>query len=268
MEHGEPWFCPSCGQRSAGHRFCWNCKTPRPSEPAPAMTAATRSQAAPAGSPSWPPPAPAGPPAGWPAPPPGPTWATPAARPSRGRRTVAIGAGVLALVISVLAGLYVLREDSTGELADGYLNGGSGHEFVSAEHGFRATFPGTPGKVTQSIAPDLESNPVTMTIYFSEDDDAAFMIGSYVPPASSPFDLDDAVDAMAAGVGGEVKSSTPVKVQGLDAVEYVVSSFADVYVKGVLIHGSPRAYLLQVVGPDNPPRGYDKFRQSFRITEP
>lgn len=158
----------------------------------------------------------------------------------------------------------VLQSDSAEERVEQYLTGEGEREFVSAEAGFRATFPRVPERSSEET--DAGGQPIVVKLFSAELEDAAFTVAVFDLASGAPFDLDGGVNGAAAAVDGRVENATRVKVQGFDAVEFLVAAPDGVFVKQLMVRAPARVYQLGVVGKQNPPSGYDKFKSSFQIT--
>lgn len=165
---------------------------------------------------------------------------------------------------SAVVGNLLGDDESAEERVDDYLTGTEEREYVSAEAQFRAVFPGAPERSTETS--EVGGRTIPITFFAKELGDAAFAVAVFDVPAGAPFDLDAAVNGSAAAVEGKVESSSRLKFQEFDAAEFVLSAGEGMFVKGMVIRAPARVYQIQVVGNDNPPRGYDKFKASFRIT--
>lgn len=63
---------------------------------------------------------------------------------------------------------------------------------------------------------------------------------------------------------GHVENSRLTTFQGFDAAESLISARGG-FAKGLVIWAPRPVYQLQVIGRDNPPEGYERFKQSFQI---
>lgn len=128
--------------------------------------------------------------------------------------------------------------------------------------GFLATFPRVPERSTQNM--DLGGTPAVIRMYVSEVEDGAFVVGVFDLAQGMPFDFNLSVNGSAAAVDGRVENSRLTQFQGFDAAESLISAKGG-FAKGLVVRAPSRVYQVQVVGPDNPPEGYERFKQSFQI---
>lgn len=193
----------------------------------------------------------------------------------KGRPWPLVLAGVAGLVTLLLVVGTVAGNDES-EARDrlaAYVAGKQRHPFVAADGRFRAEFPGAPRRQTQSESVgdiDLE------TILYQRDVglDTSFLVTFVdlpgVPPDVSAA-LNGAANAIAVGLKGEILTSAETDFGGRPAIEFLVESrveggTTDVhYGKLRLVVDDRRLYSIGVVGPDNPPEGYDAFVASFDI---
>ena len=200
-----------------------------------------------------------------PAPPPPPP--SPTGR--KGRLSGARGIGLVLVVIVVGLGVWgatmsETESDKAQERVEDYLEGTGQKEFFASDSQFRASFPAYPVRTTETI--DAQGTEVPITLYTSEGTDDAFSVGTFDLAATDQFDLVGSVNGQAAGVGGRVEASSLATFAGREAVESVISTPQGVYVKSLVVRSPTRVYLLQVIGRDNPPKGYDRFKGTFEIT--
>ena len=200
-----------------------------------------------------------------PAPPPPPR--APTTR--KGRLSGARGIGFALVVIVVGLGVWgATMSETESEMAqervEDYLEGTGQKEFFASDSQFRASFPTYPVRTTETI--DAQGSELPITLYTSEGTDDAFSVGTFDLAATDQFDLVGSVNGQAAGVGGRVETSSLTSFAGREAVESVISTPQGVYVKSLVVRSPTRVYLLQVIGRDNPPRGYDQFKGTFEIT--
>ena len=223
----------------------------------------------------------------WAAPGPDDQWPGPPAAPARpevpppppppppelpgrkGRLSGARGIGLVLVVIVVGLGVWGATMSQTGsekaqERVEDYLEGTGRKEFFASDSQFRATFPTYPVRSTETI--DAQGTELPITLYTSEGTDHAFSVGTFDLAATDGFDLVGSVNGQAAGVGGRVETSSLTTFAGREAVESVISAPQGVYVKSLVVRSPTRVYLLQVIGRDNPPEGYDQFKGTFEIT--
>ena len=178
---------------------------------------------------------------------------------------------IMVVAVAVIAGLGVsaviggLGDDkSTEERIEGYVSGTDSREYVSSEGKFKATFPGLPTHSTENET--VGSTKIRTETFTKSAGETEFTVAVSEFPPGTPFDLDGGVNGAAAAVDGKVESSTKVKVQNYDAVEFLISAPDNVFVKALLVKVQDRAYHLQVAALTNPPGGYDTFKASFQIT--
>jgi hypothetical protein len=178
---------------------------------------------------------------------------------------------LLVVAVAILAALAggslvdgLLGDESGEERIQEYLTGTGDHEYVSSEAKFRAVFPGKPARATEDV--DAGGSTFTVVAFAKEYDDAGFSVAMFPWAAGQAFDFDAGVNGIAVEKKAKVASSTKVKAQGFDAVEYVLVGPDSTHVKGLLIRARDRVYQLEAKGKDNPPAGYDKFKASFQIT--
>lgn len=210
-------------------------------------------------------PAPAGappPPAPPPPPPPAPTG-------RRGRLSGARGIGLVLVVIVVGVGargatMSETDSEKAQERVEDYLEGTGQEELFASDSQFRASFPTYPVRTTETI--DAQGSELPITLYTTEGTDNAFSVGTFDLSATDQFDLVGSANGQAAGVGGRVETSSLTTFAGREAVESVISTPQGVYVKSLVVRSPTRVYLLQVIGRDNPPKGYDQFKGTFEIT--
>lgn len=193
----------------------------------------------------------------------------------RGRPWQWVLAGVAGLVTLLLV-VGTVANDSETEARDrleAYVAGTERHSFVAADGRFRAEFPGPPRRQVQNESVgeiDLE------TVLYQRDVglDTSFIV-TFVDLPGVPPDvtaaLNGAANAIAVGLKGEILTSTESDFGGRPAIEFLVESrveggTTDVHFgKLRLVVDDRRLYSIGVVGPDNPPDGYDAFLASFSI---
>ena len=187
----------------------------------------------------------------------------------KGRLSGARGIGLVLVVIVV--GLGILgatmsetESEKAQERVEEYLEGTGQKEFFAPDSQFRASFPTYPVRTTETI--DAQGTELPITLYTSEGTDNAFSVGTFDLAATDEFDLVGSVNGQAAGVGGRVEASSLTTFAGREAVESVISTPQGVFVKSLVVRSPSRVYLLQVIGRDNPPKGYDQFKGTFEIT--
>lgn len=200
------------------------------------------------------------------------TWPLDAGRGRPWQWTLAGVAGLvtLLLVVGTVAGD---NESEARDRLEAYVAGTERHSFVAADGRFRAEFPGPPRRQVQNESVgeiDLE------TILYQRDVglDTSFIV-TFVDLPGVPPDvtaaLNGAANAIAVGLKGEILTSTETDFGGRPAIEFLVESrveggTTDVhYGKLRLVVDDRRLYSIGVVGPDNPPDGYDAFLDSFSI---
>jgi hypothetical protein len=172
-------------------------------------------------------------------------------------------AGVAFMVAAVGVGAVVSDRGSAEGRVREYVSGAGDKEFFAADLQFRATFPRVPDRSTQVVRPDGRDHEVVS--YMADLGDTTFAVSAVDLPGDAAGDLNMAVNGAAAGVAGHVESAQMTTFEGFPAAEYLVSVPGRAFVKGFIIHAGARLYQLQVVGPVNPPSGYDHFKQSFQL---
>ena len=172
------------------------------------------------------------------------------------RLVVFVGTG--ALLRAILGG-----QDSAEDRVNEYLTGTAEREFFASDAQFRATFPSFPERSTEEA--DVGGRKIEVTFYVSRVKEGEFGVAVFDIAPGETFDLNASANGSAAGVNGRVESSALTKVQGIEAVEFVVSASDSKFVKAVTLRAPTRVYQVIVVGPENPPEGYEKFKQSFQV---
>lgn len=166
-----------------------------------------------------------------------------------------------------MVGLVVVDGDDSGQRVEDYASGKSSEAFAAADGGFRAEFPTVPERRTQRV--DVGGTKVDVVDYTSGSGDRAFTVSYADIPASQEVGdpilrLDASAKGAAAAVGGTLKSSMITTLVALPAVEYLIV-LEGRHVKATSVLAGRRLYGVQVVGKDDPPSGYDRFRASFQL---
>lgn len=206
---------------------------------------------------------------------PGPTVGTWPLAQSKGRTWQWVLAGVAGvLTLLFLIGVVAATSESNAQnRLKAYVAGTRTHSFVAADGRFKAEFPDPPRRTVQG---ETLSGANLQTIVYQRDVglDTSFLI-SYVDVPQVPDDVTGALEAasktIAAGLKGEILDSELTDFRGLPAIEYVIESRIKGgtkkvhYGKMLLVVDQLRLYTVGVLGPKNPPVGYDTFVASFTI---
>lgn len=179
---------------------------------------------------------------------------------------------VAAAAVAAMTAMLVFVLDGTG--ADGDRGRGSSEAaelkpFTAADARFRAAFPGTPKRTEQDIPAGGSS--LRLIQYTAESGgNRGFSVGWFQlasapdPNAVRPF-LEATQRGSVAAVKGTLLTSTFVKQDGHDAVEYVARLSGGGYVKSRTVLVGQDVYVIQVVGPESDPERYDEFIESFEV---
>ena len=178
---------------------------------------------------------------------------------------------LLVLVVLLLAGgvaaLGVGVDDRDGGDVVRYLAGGPGRVLVARDGGFRVEFPTAPRRRAQTV--DAKGVEISVVDYTGGTDDHAFTVSfAEIPPGQEVGDPVARLQASATGaaeaVDGKLEASTVTEFAGLPAVEYLISADGR-FIKVTSFLSGRRLFGVQVVGRQNPPGGYDRFRSTFRL---
>ena len=175
---------------------------------------------------------------------------------------IAIVAGVV-LVALIGIGVLVSNDDSAQKRVEAYLHGEGQKEFVASDVQFAATFPEIPDRTTKKL--DVAGQQVELVFYSSGSNVRLFGVGALDIPPGTAFDLNMAVNGSAAAAKGHVERSSLVTFNGMPAAEAVIAAEHGLFVKTLIVQAPKRIYEVEVIGKDNPPAGYDRFKSSFRI---
>lgn len=165
------------------------------------------------------------------------------------------------------------NESAANDRLAAYVAGSAKHSFVAADGRFRAEFPGIPQRQTQrQKVADIELE--TIVYERSLGQDTSFLV-TYVDVPAVPADvigaLNGAANAVAIGLKGEILRSEQSVFAGRPAIEFVLNTRVEGGTKGVhygkitLVLDDRRLYSIGVIGPVDPPDGYDRFMASFSI---
>jgi hypothetical protein len=171
---------------------------------------------------------------------------------------------VAALVASAGIGAVLIGTSNAEDRVRKYVSGTGDKEFFASDLQFRALFPTVPSRSTQAV-PGTDAQ---MVMYTSDLGDVGYGAGGIDMPHARAFDLNLAVNGVAAGLGGHVESSQLTTFAGFPAAEYVVALQHGLYDKGLLVRATDRVYQIQAVGKTSPPAGYDHFKESFHLAQP
>jgi len=174
--------------------------------------------------------------------------------------SVAAAAAVVAMAVFILGG----DEDGGGRAERTELT-----TFTAADAKFRAGFPTTPKRTEQDVPAGGSS--LHLVQYTSEvGGTRGFSVGWFqLPVAPEPTALRPFLEATQRGsvaaVKGTLQTSTFLKHDGHDAVEYVAKLADGGYVKARTLLVGKDVYVIQVVGPESNPASYDEFVASFEV---
>ncbi|MGH9178983.1 MAG: hypothetical protein ACRD0N_10570 [Acidimicrobiales bacterium] len=177
-------------------------------------------------------------------------------------------AAAVAVVLGLGVGGILAVDDEAGPTVAEYAAGQGGEVLVARDGGFRARFPATPSRRTQSVQVDGAGVPVvdytgsaggqTFTVSYAE-----------LPEGQDVGDpilrLNASATAATEAVKGKLEAAGITSFLGQPAVEYLIAVDGR-YVKATSFLAGRRIYGIEVVGPDNPPAGYDRFRDTFELT--
>jgi hypothetical protein len=201
---------------------------------------------------------------------PAPAFAAPVALPDPRRRSplrgVAIGIFVIlglfgALVVGGIA-LGLLEERNARTTIDAYVAGTGTTPFVANDLGFQATFPKEPSRETEEI--DIVGGTVQVTYYKAQLGQHFFGVWVYEMGDGETFDPQAGFEAAAEEVGGTIEATSEVPFAGGTATEGLIEVENGASKMLILQHGR-RVYILEATGPDNPPVGYEAFKDSFSL---
>lgn len=181
------------------------------------------------------------------------------------RRKLSVAVGVL-LSLAVVGSIVIDGADARQRVED-YARGESIEPYLAGDGGFRAEFPTTPERRMEKV--DVGGAEVDVVDYTSGSGDGAFTVSFADIPAGQEVGdpilrLDASAKGAAAAVKGTLTSSMITTLVGLPAVEYLIVLDGR-NVKATSVLSGRRLYGVQVVGRENPPLGYDRFRASFRL---
>ena len=186
---------------------------------------------------------------------------------------------VLIGIVGLLVGLGVIgtvannNESSAQDRLKAYITGSESHPYVAADGQFRASYPGLPRRVTHS---DAIAGGTLETIGYERDLglDTSFII-SFVDLPIAPADaigaLNAGANAFAVGIKGQILDSKQTAFAGHPAIEFTADAHLSAGTKSVhyarvtLVLDDRRLFTVAVLGPKNPPDGYDNFIASFTI---
>lgn len=189
--------------------------------------------------------------------------------PQGGRRwPVRPVAAAVAVVLGLGVGGVLAIDDEAGPSLADYAAGQGGEVLVARDGGFQARFPTRPARRTQSVQVSGSSVPVvdytgnaagqTFTVSYAE-----------LPEGQEVGDpilrLNASATAAAEAVKGKLESAGITSFLGQPAVEYLIA-VGGRYVKATSFLAGRRIYGIEVVGPVNPPAGYQRFRDTFELT--
>jgi hypothetical protein len=196
---------------------------------------------------------------------PGVSWAGRLGLSRLGVRPVA---AAVAVVLGLgVGGVLAVDDDAGPRLAD-YAAGRGGEVLVAADGGFRAQFPAAPARRTQSVEVDGASVPVVD--YTGKTGGQTFTVSyAQLPEGQEVGDpilrLNASATAAAEAVKGKLEAAGITSFLGQPAVEYLIAVNGR-YVKATSFLAGRRIYGIEVVGPANPPAGYERFKETFELS--
>lgn len=177
---------------------------------------------------------------------------------------VAAAAAVTAMAVFVLGGTGA--EDAAGRRSSDVPEL---KPFTAADARFRAGFPGPPKRSEQDIPAGGSS--LRLVQYTAETGGNRgfsvgwFQLASPPEPGAVRSFLEATQRGSVAAVKGTLVTSTFVKQDGHDAVEYAARLSGGGYVKSRTVLVGRDVYVIQVVGPESDPERYDEFVASFEV---
>ena len=174
------------------------------------------------------------------------------------------GATAISFVIGVVVFGGFMERDSAGARVDDYITGSRAEEFFASDAQFRAAFPTQPER-SDEVMP-VGDTDVPLIFYMSVVGDAGFSVAVFDLAPDVPFDFHLGANGAASNIDGHLDSVAMTNVQGFEAAEYAISAPDGAYVKALVVRTPSRVYQVQVVGRDNPPKGYVEFTRSFEIS--
>lgn len=192
----------------------------------------------------------------------------------RGWQWALAGVGGLVTLVVAIGVVGTSNEMAAREQLAAYVAGTERQEFVAADGRFRAEFPDRPSrKSTLESAAGFEIE----TIVYQRDVglDTSFLISYVDIPAIPGADLSAALagtaDRMASNLEARILTSSPTEFAGRPALDFLLESRLEGGTKDVhyghmvLIVDAQRLYTVGVLGPKNPPEGFEAFFASFTI---